>query len=766
MSSERHNILLHIITVLIIIFIIGMTLVAHSWVKDTSQADLAKSLKTALDSAQQGVRLLYNNQQSPTLVLANDHRVRSAVETLLMRPRVSSDLIASPEQKLLRNIFNPFLGVSGFKGFFIITEDGTSLASSRDINVGSKNLLIQQGDFLERVWQGESLVSMPMNSDVPLVDRHGHAIEGLPTMFAATPIQNNMGKTIAILTLRIDPDLHFMDVFERARFGKSGETYALNDHGLLLSDSRFNQHLTDIGILDDPHHADLKIEIRNPGVDLTAGEKSSLPRAQQALTYMAGSIEKHESGMNILGYRDYRGVEVVGAWIWDEQLGFGIATELDKEEAYQGLFHSQVVIFIFSALLILAVIILWFLFKIVRKEMLTSADLAIAAKVSAESKRTEAERANAAKSDFLSSMSHELRTPLNSIIGFSQLLEMGESPLTPEQTEQVKYIQSAGDHLLSLINDVLELAKIEAGKLTFSLESVSINSVVEECLDLIQQQALMRDVSIESRISGTDIMVYSDHVRLRQVLINLLSNAIKYNHQGGHITLASEIRDDHMLRIFVSDSGVGIPQKKHSMVFQAFNRLGAETTDIEGTGIGLSLSRRLMEEMSGKIGFTSIEGQGSTFWIDLPIQTSSSSDKFERSINQILPVSQQTIGKEKRLVLYVEDNLPNIQLMESIIRHIDNFSLITAQTAEAGIDIIRQHNPDLVIMDGNLPGMQGNEAVSFLRTNSRTKSIKVICVSSNAVAGYKVSAENAGCDVFLTKPINVHELLNAFRRLL
>lgn len=376
--------------------------------------------------------------------------------------------------------------------------------------------------------------------------------------------------------------------------------------------------------------------------------------------------------------------------------------------------------------------------------------------------RQEADAANHAKSDFLSSMSHELRTPLNAILGFAQLLENDRKPaLSERQLDHVRHIRKGGNHLLNLINEVLDLARIEAGKLTLSLEVFVPDGVLDECLSVADTLADGRRVRvIDAR--GRDLpAITADYTRLKQVLLNLLSNAVKYNRDGGTVTVTA-MPLETVLRIAISDTGHGIAPDRLPEIFEPFNRLGAEATEVEGTGIGLTLTRTLIEGMGGAIGVTSTPGLGSTFWVDVPISAEQppravvaepAVQKREPDRTRLAPVDSGT-----HLLLYVEDNPANLRLMEEICADLSDVALISAHNAELGLDLAREQQPALILMDINLPGMDGLQAMGRLRDDPRTRHIPVIALSANAMQAAVRRAREAGFAAYLTKPVVIDDL--------
>jgi signal transduction histidine kinase/ActR/RegA family two-component response regulator len=374
--------------------------------------------------------------------------------------------------------------------------------------------------------------------------------------------------------------------------------------------------------------------------------------------------------------------------------------------------------------------------------------------------------ANRAKSEFLSGMSHELRTPMNAILGFAQLLETEpEAPLSANQRKFLRQINKAGEHLLGLINQVLDLARIESGKLSLSIEPVALRSVVDECLPLVQNLAVQRELQpIEVRID--DIRVGADYVRLKQVLLNLLSNAIKYNRKGGSVSISAGRRDGRV-HIAVSDTGTGIPDDRIGELFQPFSRLGVQSADVEGTGIGLTLSKRLVESMDGTIGVDSEAGRGSTFWIELPLAepAAAAPGSADNAAEEPAVATDGDHGDgPTRTVLYVEDNPANLMLMEELLRRMPAIRLLTANDAENGLKLAQETPPDLVILDINLPGIDGYEALKRLRSDPRTAATPVIAVSANAMPHDVERGIAAGFSEYHTKPIRFDAFLRSVAR--
>jgi CheY-like chemotaxis protein len=357
-------------------------------------------------------------------------------------------------------------------------------------------------------------------------------------------------------------------------------------------------------------------------------------------------------------------------------------------------------------------------------------------------------------------MSHELRSPLNAILGFAQLMETDIPPPSSLQLEGISQILQAGWHLLTLINEILDLAKIEAQQISLLLEPVSLNEIMVECQRISENQAQKHGIKMHFPVVTLPIYILADRTRVKQVVINLLSNSIKYNRKFGKVEVEYKAVKSDRVRISFKDNGFGLSEDQIAQLYQPFNRLSQEAGSEEGTGIGLVVAKRLVELMGGVIGVESKVGVGSTFWFELSTVTKGIKEKINKKENLLnIEVTPKVINP--KTLLYVEDNPANMKLVEGIIRRLPNLKLLTATNGINGVEIAQKMLPDLILMDINLPGISGLEALEMLQSETITSNIPVIAISANAMLTDTEKGINAGFFKYITKPIKVNELIEA-----
>ncbi|MDH5183238.1 MAG: ATP-binding protein [Gammaproteobacteria bacterium] len=375
-----------------------------------------------------------------------------------------------------------------------------------------------------------------------------------------------------------------------------------------------------------------------------------------------------------------------------------------------------------------------------------------------------AEKASRAKSDFLSSMSHELRTPLNAIMGFSQLMELSDPPLNDDNQESLHEILKASQHLLELINEVLDLAKVESGKIDMSIEPVLVVDIVNECIALLRPLVEKRGIQLFIEMSADTLWVQADKTRFKQILLNLLSNAVKYNYEQGRVTIKVRLDGEFSVYIGVQDTGRGLSPAQQEKLFTAFERLGADTTEIEGTGIGLVITKRLVEMMGGDIGVNSEIGKGSEFWIRLD-RDESQDHKVSTNVETIEPVTTSSVKIAETKVLYIEDNAVNLKLVEKLFKRLPGVTLYSAHEPNLGLELAATIEPALILLDINLPGMDGYEVLARLKASADTSGIPVVAISANAMPTDIRRGLEAGFKDYLPKPIDVLKLISVTQQL-
>ncbi|MGK0240947.1 MAG: signal transduction histidine kinase [Candidatus Pelagisphaera sp.] len=583
--------------------------------------ELGESLSAVLDTTRQAIESWALEEQRDAMIWGNRGRIKEEAGNLLDLPRDRQALLDSPSQAELRTRFELIMEALGYQGYFFIAPDNISVASSRDENVGTRNLLAGQGDFLNRIWAGKTALSMPLASDVQLVDERGVLVDEAPTMFAGAPVFDENRKVIAAFAFRVDPSLSFTSILQQGRIGDSGETYAFNSEGLMISLSRYDDQLRDIGLLEESQQGIMNVRLLDPGLNLLNGERSNTPIVEQPLTYSVNQALEGRAGVNVDGYRNYRGVPVVGAWVWDSSLDIGITTEVDIDEAYESLFYIRRTVIVLTAVSILLLAALTVVFIIDRKRIAKSEkERAVLQKQLFHSQKMEAVNL------LVGGVAHNFNNMLASVVGYTELATMEAASLNNDELiSHLDEVMIGSNRAIALIKKMSAFI----GKKSLGLSPKLLHEFLIESIDMLNS-VTPPGIDIRKQIEETEAVVMIDTVELYIALINLCINASDaLNGQGRiDIRLYREIVENKECHscfekisgeyavLAIADRGHGIEESNLSRVFDPFYT----TKDLsEGAGMGLPMAHGIMHEHNGHVQIQSELNHGTTVRLYFPI---------------------------------------------------------------------------------------------------------------------------------------------------
>ncbi|MCP4216542.1 MAG: response regulator [bacterium] len=773
---------------------------ALSRIEKRTRYELEYKLNTVLNVTHKSLKMWIHNHMNNIRYWTSEPDFLLHLQDHLLVPRDGNSLLNSPDMKHICDFHRPFLSENNDTGFFIVDSGGTNLIAMEDQLVGRINPITNHGDYLESIFKGNKQLILPFLSGVPLPGPEGKQLTDTPVMFIGIPIHSADGSIIAACLVQIDPYADFTKIIHMPRTGTTGDTYAFDKKGRFISEGRFDDQLRTVGLLKNEQRSILFAGVRDPGGNLPKGFKTEIKQDQWPFTKMAALAIAGDSGCDVNGYRDYRGVPVVGAWLWDNELELGITFETDLAEAYESFFMiRQILLTVLSVTLVLFLIPTLVLFKgrkNARKQTATLTDineqlhLEIAERKRAETQlenyhsrlesivddRTRqltaanealmeakkgADSANQLKSEFLANMSHDMRTPLNGILGFTNLM-LRKNPDEKSKDYLLK-VSKLGDSLLVLISDILDFSQIEAGQLTLSPKTFLFEPFLQKIHSLYALQFQKKNVTfVIHRSGGLPRKVHQDDIRLLQVIFNLLDNAKKFTHQGEVTLSISYAEADDLVIVSVKDTGIGIAKHDLQMIFQSFTQSHSDSPPSErGIGLGLAICQKLVGLMGGDIRVESEIGRGSAFVFSVPANTNHAQ---EIEVPHAPPLQLDEAIRKRISILVVDDYIVNRVILIEMLQAEGFESILEASDGHEAVDIALKCLPDIILMDIEMSEMDGNDAIKELRESGFDAPI--LAVSAYALKNEIEGSMQAGADGYVTKPIDFKKLFSLMAKFL
>ena len=743
---SKYKIFPKVVIILCLISILGVgyySEIIKNNISELHEKKVLESLSGILVSTHRNLDNLAEDLKDISKAISKDRQFQKLV-TSVLKHNNTKDIHKINSILTQLTITNKFLETS------VISKDMTFIANSTIQKIGSKGVLNKMSSALVKLNQGHSIITPIEKSVDYFYNQDGEKEKSVPKFCIISPIINNQ-EVIAYLVISANPLDKFLKIFKTGRFAKTGETYAIREDGLMASETRF------------------LIELKNtdPAITTSVLRNKVIDPDSRELTLMASSVTKRNSSSNLQGYPDYRGVNVIGSWSWNEHFSIGVTTEQDYNEAFSGVQLSHEFIDKFSITLLIAFLILSIVFIYNSKLTKESQSVLIRFNDGLKQEVTqgirETEEANKAKNKFFSQISHEIRTPMNAIIGYSELLE--QSHLTEDQIENLRQISESGKFLLQLINEILDFAKIDSGEFALEESPFNLKRTSESIVDLLRYKKTDLNLQLKLEIDPelSDHFVGDSH-RIKQVIMNLTSNALKFTPEGEITVSLKRTKTDlniEWVEISVTDTGIGIPASEIDRIFNDFTQADSSNTKLYGgSGLGLSISKKVVEAMGGEIGVNSTIGIGSKFWFKVPLITTNSIVTNEVSLNY------DKSAIENLNVLVAEDNGVNLRLAIKLLTLVGFKNIESVTDGVDAVNFVKDNKVDIVFMDVMMPRLDGMDATRKIRSlGFKPNNLKIIALTANAFTEDRAECIKAGMNEHIKKPFKRADVVACLKQL-